>query len=90
MALPPHATDATICSFECTFCRACAEGPLRGVCPNCGGNLCARPIRPQHDWAGDNHLGRYPASNKQRHTPANLDAHAALVEQLKDVAPEHR
>ncbi len=24
-----------ICSFECTFCRACAEGVLAGRCPNC-------------------------------------------------------
>ncbi len=43
--LPPDA-DARICSFECTFCAACAEGPLRGVCPNCGGGLEKRPIRP--------------------------------------------
>jgi len=35
-----------ICSFECTFCRACAEDKLGGICPNCGGNLVNRPIRP--------------------------------------------
>jgi hypothetical protein len=44
--LPPHATDAMICTYECTFCRGCAETKLRGRCPNCGGNLVARPIRP--------------------------------------------
>ena len=44
--LPPAATDAMICTFECTFCRACAESRLGGVCPNCGGNLVARPLRP--------------------------------------------
>jgi uncharacterized protein len=44
--LPPHALDAMICTFECTFCRVCAEGKLRGCCPNCGGNLVSRPIRP--------------------------------------------
>lgn len=43
--LPPDA-DARICSFECTFCADCAETALRGACPNCGGNLVARPIRP--------------------------------------------
>ena len=37
--LPPDSTDARICSFECTFCVTCAEGVLRGVCPNCGGSL---------------------------------------------------
>jgi len=44
--LPPDARDAMICSFECTFCRACAEGPLHNACPNCGGGFQARPIRP--------------------------------------------
>ena len=44
-ALPPEA-DARICTFECTFCPECVEGPLDGVCPNCGGNLEKRPIRP--------------------------------------------
>ena len=44
--LPPEAPNAMICSFECTFCADCVNGPLAGVCPNCGGNLEARPIRP--------------------------------------------
>lgn len=37
--------DARICSFECTFCVDCADGPLAGSCPNCGGNLERRPLR---------------------------------------------
>jgi hypothetical protein len=45
-ALPPEATDAMICTFECTFCRACVDGVLGGVCPNCGGGFAPRPIRP--------------------------------------------
>ncbi len=44
--LPPAATDAMICTFECTFCSDCAENKLGGVCPNCGGNFASRPIRP--------------------------------------------
>jgi uncharacterized protein len=44
--LPPGAPDAMICTFECTFCRDCAEEKLGGLCPNCGGNLVTRPIRP--------------------------------------------
>lgn len=45
--LPPHAADALICSFECTFCRDCVEHRLPGgVCPNCGGAFVSRPIRP--------------------------------------------
>ena len=35
---------ARICSFECTFCVACAEA-MKGVCPNCGGELVPRPRR---------------------------------------------
>jgi uncharacterized protein len=31
--LPPDQSGAFICSFECTFCRSCAEGVLDGLCP---------------------------------------------------------
>ena len=44
-ALPPSATDARICSYECTFCASCADGELAGRCPNCGGDLQVRPTR---------------------------------------------
>jgi len=44
--LPPDSRDATICSFECTFCRTRAESILKERCPNCGGELIRRPIRP--------------------------------------------
>ena len=40
-ALSPTAT-AYICTFECTFCEACAQAMQR-VCPNCGGELVRRP-----------------------------------------------
>jgi len=36
--------EAYICSYECTFCRACVEA-LEHVCPNCGGELVRRPLR---------------------------------------------
>ena len=42
-ALTPDG-DARICSFECTFCPPCADD-MGGVCPNCGGELVARPRR---------------------------------------------
>jgi hypothetical protein len=44
--LPPESDEARVCTFECTFCAPCADGVLKGVCPNCGGNLERRPIRP--------------------------------------------
>lgn len=56
--LPPDA-DARICTFECTFCPSCAEGVLKGVCPNCSGNFVPRPIRPAEK------LAKYPPSAKR-------------------------
>ena len=43
-SLPPDSDGAVICSFECTFCAACA-GEMGGTCPNCGGELVRRPRR---------------------------------------------
>jgi hypothetical protein len=57
--LPPDMEGAMICSFECTFCRDCAKTTLAGRCPNCGGELLARPIRPAEK------LARFPASTKR-------------------------
>jgi hypothetical protein len=54
--LPPDSTEARICSFECTFCASCAEGTLASHCPNCGGELVARPRRPATK------LAKFPAS----------------------------
>lgn len=53
--LPADSTAAMICSFECTFCRDCAQNSLHGSCPNCGGELLQRPRRPA------NKLEQYPA-----------------------------
>ena len=36
--------EARICSYECTFCTACGA-LMDNVCPNCGGELVARPRR---------------------------------------------
>ncbi|MCZ6835145.1 MAG: DUF1272 domain-containing protein [Planctomycetota bacterium] len=41
--LPPE-VDARICSYECTFCPDCAKA-MDHVCPNCRGELVARPKR---------------------------------------------
>nr|WP_253271747.1 DUF1272 domain-containing protein [Yokenella regensburgei] len=45
--LPPESKEAYICSFECTFCVDCVTQRLNGQCPNCGGELVRRPIRPE-------------------------------------------
>ena len=57
--LPPESREAMICSFECTFCADCATDTLAGICPNCGGELVRRPIRPSAKLANN------PASTKR-------------------------
>jgi hypothetical protein len=61
--LPPDAADAMICTYECTFCRDCVETLLKDVCPNCGGNLQPRPVRPA------NKLLKDPPSSKRIFKP---------------------
>ena len=46
--LDPASPDVFICTYECTWCRDCAENVLHGTCPNCGGKLVRRPVRPAH------------------------------------------
>jgi uncharacterized protein len=62
--LAPDATDARICSFECTYCSSCAE-KMRGICPNCGGMLVMRPARPASK------LAAFPASTQRVYKPGN-------------------
>ncbi|MBB4867708.1 hypothetical protein HNP46_006627 [Pseudomonas nitritireducens] len=62
--LPGDSADALICSFECTFCRDCAEQVLHGKCPNCGGELVPRPRRPLEKLASS------PASTQRVLKPA--------------------
>jgi hypothetical protein len=57
--LPPASTKARICTFECTFCADCAQDRFGGKCPNCGGELVRRPLRP----AGL--LEKFPASTQR-------------------------
>jgi hypothetical protein len=68
--LPPGSPQARVCSFECTFCAACAESKLGGICPNCGGELVARPRRP----AGK--LASYPASTERVYKPGGCETAA--------------
>ncbi|MBB3398447.1 MULTISPECIES: DUF1272 domain-containing protein [unclassified Rhizobium] len=57
--LPPDSSEAMICTFECTFCTDCIADVLGDVCPNCGGELVRRPVRPAAK------LAKYPASTKR-------------------------
>ena len=66
--LPYNSDEAMICTFECTFCAACVEGVLQGICPNCGGNFEKRPIRPA------SLLDKYPVSEKRVFKPVDLES----------------
>ena len=69
--LPNESTEARICTFECTFCADCVPTKLAGICPNCGGELVARPRRPASK------LGKYPASIERIYKPEGCVAKAA-------------
>jgi hypothetical protein len=90
VALPPESLEARICSFECTFCRACVEGVLHNVCPNCGGGFSARPVRPERDWRGGNSVALNPASTKVRHRPVDPAEHAAFAAEIVRLPPHLR
>lgn len=82
--LPPDSTAARICTFECTFCADCVESELHNVCPNCGGGLVARPIRPKAM------LAKMPASTKRVHKPIDAAKHHDFLQRYRDVAPAAR
>ena len=88
--LPPHATDARICSYECTFCADCVENKLHNVCPNCGGGFAPRPIRPATEWRPGVSVAKQPPSDKRVHLKYSLEDVAAHSARLRDIPPEER
>lgn len=83
-ALPPDATEAMICSFECTFCRDCVESVLGNVCPNCGGGFAPRPIRPKAK------LQKNPPRRDVVYKPVDTEKHAAFAAGCRDIPPHLR
>lgn len=88
--LPPSSTEAMICTYECTFCRACVEGILQNVCPNCGGGFCPRPNRPSRNLKNDNYLGKDPASTVVKYRPVNAEEHWEFAGSIKNIPPSER
>jgi hypothetical protein len=87
--LPPQALDAMICTYECTWCRDCVAR-LRNVCPNCGGGLTPRPIRPATEWRpGLSVAKRLPSAERVRMSYSWEDAEA-FAARLAGTAPEDR
>ncbi|ADG11787.1 DUF1272 domain-containing protein [Caulobacter segnis] len=91
--LPPNAIDARICSYECTYCAACADDVLKNVCPTCGGGLSPRPIRPEKAYRHPEiSLGLlfHPAGRTRKHSRWDREAIAAMTARLASVPPEER
>jgi uncharacterized protein len=88
--LPPSATDARICTYECTFCASCVDEVLHDVCPNCGGGFQPRPIRPAREWRTGAGLASDPAGVKRRHSPYTREELDAFVERVRTVPAAER
>jgi uncharacterized protein len=88
--LSPASTRARICSYECTFCADCVETRLDNVCPNCGGALVPRPIRPATEWRPGLSVAKRPPSSKRVHLSYSLDNIAEHSARIRDIPPEQR
>ena len=88
--LPPNATDARICTFECTFCADCVGTKLHNVCPNCGGGFVPRPIRPAREWRPGLTIAQRQPSDKRVHLSYNLDDIAQHSARIRNIPPEER
>src|SRR5689334_13338383 len=84
--LPPHAADACICTYECTFCADCVAR-IDNVCPNCGGGFTPRPVRPKTEWRPGLSVAKRPPSRKRVHLSYPKDEIAAFSAKLKAIPP---
>src|SRR3954469_25699639 len=88
--LPPHSTEARICSYECTCCAVCVEDKLHNVCPNCGGGFVPRPIRPAKEWRPGLSVEKRPPSDIRVHLSWSLDELAEHSARIRGIPPEQR
>ncbi|HEV3242301.1 MAG TPA: DUF1272 domain-containing protein [Methyloceanibacter sp.] len=88
--LPPQATDARICTYECTFCANCVDSILFNVCPNCGGGFSPRPIRPVTERREGLSLGKRPAWTERIHLAWDRQEVARFVETVRNIPPKSR
>jgi hypothetical protein len=79
--LPPGATDARICSYECTFCGSCVETVLFNVCPRGFGSK----TYSARDGAGKGCLPRQAARFRY-----DREEIARFAEMVRDIPPENR
>ena len=88
--LPPNASDARICSYECTFCAACVEKELGDVCPNCAGGFVPRPIRPATEWRPGLSVAKRPPSATRVHLSYSREEIAAHSARIRGIPPGER
>ena len=82
--LPPDSTNAMICTYECTFCAVCVETILENVCPNCGGGIEKRPVRPKAQ------LVKNPPSTNKVYKPIDEAKFGELKTKNIPIKPEDR
>ncbi|QAY76977.1 DUF1272 domain-containing protein [Sphingosinicella sp. BN140058] len=87
--LPPDATNAFICTYECTYCEACVAA-IDNVCPNCGGGFAPRPIRPAREWRPGISRHHQPPSEKRRSLAFSAEDVAAFSARICEIPPERR
>jgi len=88
--LPPSATEARICSYECTFCADCVGAVLNNVCPNCGGGFAPRPIRPAREHRPGVCVSKHPASAERVHLKWDRADLPGFIVALREILPEQR
>ena len=88
--LPPDSGVARICSYECTFCADCVDGPLTNVCPNCGGGFVKRPIRPGSERREGVSLAHHPASTQRVHTRYSEAQIGDFANRVKEIPSRNR
>lgn len=88
--LPPQSVEAFICSYECTFCKDCVANVLENVCPNCGGGLVPRPIRPKKEYRAGVSLEQQKSSTQRVTSKYSEQEIKHFAQNIKHTSPEDR
>ncbi|MCQ8848193.1 DUF1272 domain-containing protein [Alteromonas stellipolaris] len=89
-SLPANSLKAYICTYECTFCEDCLKGILQGVCPNCGGDLQRRPIRPAKAYRPGLGLQHHSASEQKIIGQLSEQEITTFVDTIKHIPAHER
>lgn len=88
--LAADSTVARICAYECTFRADCVDNILHNVCPNCGGDFVARPIRPGKARREGVSREHQPASRQRVHSHYSEQQVREFAIGIRDIPPEQR